>query len=309
VKVFITGISGYVARVTLPCLLEDPGVESVTGIDLRPPGVVHEKLEFVEGDIRSHPLADLVAGADTVVHMAFIVTEIRDKKKIYDINVNGTRRVLEAVGGSGARKLVVASSICAYGSHPDHPEVITEGTPLRGNRESYYSHTKLEMERMLDDFEKGNPDIIVTRLRPSILCGAGTDNFFLSVLRQRVIFFPSENPEGLPVVHEDDVGRAFCLAIKKDAPGAFNICGGNLAVKEMCRVLDRPSMGLPYFILKPITDLGFATGLYPMSSHWTVLGRHPFRASCEKAERELGWKARKTPVEAFEEMVEAWRNN
>ena len=306
-RLLITGISGYVARVALPFLLADDAVDSITGLDVKPLETSHPKLKFITGDIRSFPLRELLRDIDVVLHLAFIVTEIKDKKTIHDINVNGTARLLEAMKGTGVKKLVAASSITAYGSHPDHPGLITEDTPLRGNKESYYSASKLEMERLLDILEKENPEMIVTRLRPSILCGAGTDNFFLWILQQKLVLFPMENPDGLPVVYDRDVGRAFHLAVKIDAPGAFNITGGNLTVTAMCGILRKPSIALPWRILKPISDFGYLLGLSPMSSHWALLGRHPFNASNEKAKRVLGWTPEKSPEESFIEMVETWK--
>lgn len=306
-KILITGVSGYAGTVLLPLLLRDAEVESVAGLDVKDPGVEDGKFSFVEADIRDKGIAEHFRGVDVVVHLAFIVSEIKDKKKIYDINVNGTKNVLEAVSRGGVRKLVVASSLSAYGSHPDMPDVVTEDTPLRGNRKSYYSHSKLLVERMLDGFEKENEGVIVTRLRPSIFCGPSANNFFRDVVRYRLLIFPKGNLDGLPVVHEDDVAEAFYLAVKKDAPGAFNIAAGDLKIKHMCSVLKIPAVGIPVFILKPAADILFSVGVFPFSSHWVELGRYPFRVSCGKAERELGWRATKTPAEAFREMVDEWK--
>ncbi|MFH1539482.1 MAG: NAD-dependent epimerase/dehydratase family protein [bacterium] len=307
-KVLITGVSGYAGAVLLPLLLRDGEIESVVGLDVRSPEVSDGKFIFVEADVRDPEIAEYFRGVDVVVHLAFIVSEIKDKKKIYDINVNGTKNVLEASAASGVKKLVVASSLSAYGSHPDMPEVVTEDTPLRGNRKSYYSHSKLLVERMLDEFERENEEIIVTRLRPSIFCGANANNFFRDVAKYRLLIFPKGNMDGLPVVHEDDVAEAFYLAIKKDAPGAFNIAAGDLKIKDMCDVLKIPAVGIPVSILKPAADILFSIGVFPFSSHWVELGRYPFRVSTEKAERELGWRATKTPMEAFREMVDEWKS-
>lgn len=306
-KVLVTGASGYVARVTLPHLLDDDQVSTVYGLDVRPPGIEHPKFVFIERDVRSEGMEDVMCGVDVLVHMAFIVSEIKDKKKIYDINVNGTRRVLDAVKAAGIRRLVVASSVSAYGSRPRGGNAVTEETPLRANENAYYSHTKGVVEGMVDEFEKDNPGIAVARLRPSILCGKQTDNFFLDLIAQPVLVYPSCNPEGLPLVHEDDVGRAFHLATKSHASGAFNIVAGSLPFRKMGEILGRRAVGLPYGILKPVSDIGFWLGLSPVSSHWVVLGRHPFHVDCARAEKLLGWTPQHSPEQAFREMVAAWK--
>jgi UDP-glucose 4-epimerase len=305
-NVLITGASGYVARVTLPRLLEDEGVCRVIGLDIRPSAIRHPKYVFLERDVTRDELASAMEGIDVLVHMAFIVGEIRDKKQIYAVNVDGTRRVLEAAVTSGVQHLVVASSVSAYGSMPRGGE-ITEDTPRCGNDTSYYSHTKRLMEEMLDEFELRHPGVAVTRVRPSILCGAQTDNFFLDMLEQRVIVYPRSNRAGLPLVHEDDVGRAFYLAIKGKVRGAFNIASGNLSFRAIGAILGRRTVGLPYGLLKPVSDVGFWLGLLRLSSHWVSLGRYPFHVDCTRANTLLNWAPRYSPEAAFREMVAAWK--
>ena len=56
-KLLITGVSGYGGTITLPLLLEDPDIEHIIGIDIKPPSVTHAKLTFVEGDVRNRCLA------------------------------------------------------------------------------------------------------------------------------------------------------------------------------------------------------------------------------------------------------------
>lgn len=301
-KLLITGISGYVGKVLLPYLLKDEDVNSIIGLDVKEPDFEYKKLSFKKVDIRSPEIIKYFQSLDIVVHLAFIVSEIKDKKLIYDINVRGTKNLLDAVRRNNVKKLIIASSVAAYGSHP-HPELITEDTPLRGNKDSYYSHTKVLVEEMVDEFEKENRGIIVTRLRPAILCGANCNNFFLNLLQKRILFYPKGNTEGLLIAHEDDVARAFYIAIKKDVSGAFNITTGNLSVQDISNILNIPAIGIPYFILKPLADILFKMGRSSFSSHWLVLGKYPFIISNEKAKDILGWQPKYKPIDAFKEMV------
>lgn len=306
-KILITGISGYVGKVLLPYLLQDKDINSIIGLDVKEPDFENKKLSFSKVDIRNPEIIKYFQDVDVVVHLAFIVSEIKDKKLIYDINVNGTKNVLECVKKNNVKKLIVASSVSAYGSHPDNPKIITEDTPLRGNKNSYYSYTKVLMERLLGDFEKENKNVIVTRLRSSILCGANCNNFFLDTLSAKILIYPKGNTVGLPIVHQDDAARAFYIAIKKDVSGAFNISSGNLSIQEMSKILNIPSFGIPYFILKPLTDFLFKIGKSSFSSHWTILGRYPIIISNEKAKNILGWSPKYNSIDAFKEMVNSKR--
>ncbi len=308
-RLLITGVSGYAGMITLPLLFADQDVERIIGLDVKPPALEHEKLSFVEGDVRDPGIAEHFADVDTVLHLAFVVTEIKDKSAIHSINVDGSKTVLEAVAKSKITQLVVASSVAAYGSHPDNPDPITETSPLRGNSNSYYSHTKVLVEQMLDAFEMDHEGVTVTRLRPSVFCGRNTNNFFLDFLRVRFLAYPRENREGIPVVHEDDVARAFHLALKQKTAGAFNITAGNLGIDEMAKVLGIPALGAPYPVLKQLLNVGYSLGVSPCSAHWLELGRYPLRLSNDKAREVLGWQPEHAPLEAFKEMVDTRRKS
>jgi len=306
-RILLTGISGAAGSFITPLLLDDGDVESVVGLDARSPDLKHRKLSFIEADVRDPGIGKHFEGIDTVVHLAFIVREMRNKKAIYDINVNGSRNVLKAARGKGVRKLVVASSVSAYGNHPDNPDLIYEDMPLRGNRESYYSHTKMLVEKQLDSFERQNGDIVVTRLRPSIFCGPNCGGRIMDYLNLKVLIFPRGRETGVPIVHERDVARAFYLAIKNDVPGAFNISAGSLSVREISRIVNMPSIAVPYRTLKTAADILYFLGIISFSSHWLVMARYPSRYSVEKARDQLGWEPEYGPAEAFEEMYREWR--
>ncbi len=304
-RIAVTGISGYLGGLLAQSLVTNNAVESITGIDLREPVFRHDKIKFVRCDIRGHALAQALEGCDTVVHLTFIVQEIRDKKLTYDINLNGTKNLLDACSVSKIRKLVIASSVAAYGC-VKRDYVITEDSPLEGNAASYYSDTKRIVEGMLDDFEKKNPGIIVTRMRPSIFCGSHVNNFFIDTVRLPVITYVKGNPYGLPLVYEGDVADAFYTAIVEDHPGAFNLHAGMLTVGRMSEILGKKSVGMPYRIARVVADIGFWTGLTKFSSHWVELGRYPMNISSARAEKVLHWKRTKTAEQAFLEMVESF---
>jgi UDP-glucose 4-epimerase len=300
----ITGISGYLGGLLAKSLVESDAVESITGIDLKEPLFKHKKIKFVRCDVRDKTLEKALTGCDTVVHLTFIVQEIKDKKLTYDINLNGTKNLLAACGKNNPRKIVVASSVAAYGC-VDRNYTITEDSPLQGNKGSYYSDTKRIVEGMLDDFEKKNPKTILTRMRPSIFCGKNVNNFFIDVVKFPVITYVRGNSYGLPLVYEGDVSSAFYTAVLEDHPGAFNIHSGALTIKRMSEILNKRAVGIPYGIAKILADLNFKLGIMRFSSHWVELGRYPMNISSEKAEKNLHWKPTKTAEEAFLEMVES----
>lgn len=301
-KVFITGISGYIGSLLFPFLSTDSSIQEIIGIDLKEPEFNHRKLRFIKCDVRSLTLSEVMKGCDVGVHLAFIVQEIRNKKLIYEINIHGTKNFLDACIKNKIRKVVIASSVAAYGCHP-RSYIITEEAPLLGNRSSYYSDTKRKVEEMLDEFERENRNTIVTRIRPSILCGKNTSNFFRDILTFPVVMCINTNKEGLPLVWEMDVARVFYKVIVEDHPGAFNIHAGNLSPYKIAEKTGKRIIVMPYPLARILISIGYFSGILRFSKHWLELGRYPFHISTEKARRILGWQPTKNAEEAFDEML------
>ena len=107
------------------------------------------KASYRRGDILDRgSLAALFDGADVAVHLAFAIFGGREETR--RINLEGSRNVFEAAVDAGVERLVYASSVAAYGFHPDNPQPLTEAVPARGSEGFYYSAQKAELEATLD---------------------------------------------------------------------------------------------------------------------------------------------------------------
>jgi len=303
-SIAITGSSGYIGRMLVERLTDRDEVEKVAAIDVADAGWNHPKVETWKMDVRDPAIGGALEGCDTVVHLAFIVAAINDVDETYSINLGGTRNVLSACEDAGIDKLVAASSMAAYGVQERSVGAITEDTPLRGDSGSYYLHTKRLVEEDLDVFEKRNPEVVVTRLRPSILLGPRNNNFAHEMGR-----FPFEVNvlEGatLPVVHEEDVVDAFELAVFRDAPGAFNISFeepidlsalGALMKGRQRRV----SIGID--ALNRISAVAYALRLTKLSPDWVYAARGNWRCDISRAREVLGWTPKRDLELTLQEM-------
>ncbi|MDQ3608697.1 MAG: NAD-dependent epimerase/dehydratase family protein [Actinomycetota bacterium] len=65
-----------------------------------------------------------------MVHLAFVILQAGEATR--RVNLEGSRSVFEAAVAASAKRLVYASSVAAYGFHPDHLELLTEDVPARG---------------------------------------------------------------------------------------------------------------------------------------------------------------------------------
>src|ERR1700709_2863635 len=133
--VAVTGPTGEVGKSLIDALEASPQVGSGRGREPRsfdPAGAGWTKATYQRGDIldRGH-LAELFAGADVAVHLAFAI--FGDREETGRINLEGSRNVFEAAVEAGVGRLVYASSVAAYGFHPENPQPLTEETPAIGS--------------------------------------------------------------------------------------------------------------------------------------------------------------------------------
>ena len=307
-KIAITGASGYIGQMLVERLAKAPGIK-ILALDLVKPGRLPPGVEFAPCDVRDPAITRRFQGCDVVVHLAFIVAAIHDREAIYDINTRGSRNVLNACEEAGVGKLVVASSVAAYGRQPRDNRRITEDTPRRGDSASYYLHTKRLLEEDLDLFEKRNPKIVLTRIRPSILLGKNNRNFVHELAR-----FPRvpKVREGLylPVVHEEDVIDAFELAVMKDAPGPFIISLPEpTSMEDMARALDKDTISMSRAQLLFLSRLGFKLHLTLFSPDWIVSGDTQWRFDISRAKNVLGWEPKHDLPSTIQEMADTIRKN
>jgi UDP-glucose 4-epimerase len=300
----ITGINSYFARSLLPRLERDPDIGTIVGIDITPWKGGSRKVRFVEEDVRSPGLEKWFRDVDTVVHLAFIVEEIHDKKKSRQINVEGSKNVFHACARQGVRKLVYTSSIAAYGAHPDNPLGITEDQPLRGNPDCYYSANKEAVENCLDAFCLDHPDLIITRLRPPLILGPGLSNFARDAYTRRRAFTIKGGDPQIQFLHEDDLGEALHITIKQDLPGAFNIAPDDYSTgRRIYEIAGVKTTDVPLGVLRFIANLTFAIRLGKMSDDWVTLMEHPIVASNAKFKKAAGWSPSYSTEETFRDFL------
>jgi len=311
--VVVTGSSGYIGTRLLERMEEDSSVEKVVGIDLKPPVRSFSKLEFHRMDVRDPGLADLFrdSGADTVVHLAFVLNPIHDTALMHDIDVGGARNVLRATAACGAGHLVVASSSSAFGAFPDNPDFLTEEHPPRRRGNFTYADDKCEVEWLLQEFVRENPGVRVAVVRPCIVYGPNVDNY-LSRFILRLPFLPviSGCRPDMQFVHEDDAAAVFLEALRRGASGYFHACGeGTVNVEEIAAIAGKRLLPLPAWLAYPAVDLLWKMRFPLIEGPSGMLDfiRYRWVISDEITHRELGIKPRYTSREVVRIMVETHR--
>ena len=160
--------SGNVGTSVLRSLAAEPAVESVVGVARRLPALEFAKTEWRQADVANSPLHPILQGADAVIHLAWLIQPGRDRELLHAVNVEGSRRVFQAVADASVPTVLYASSVGAYARGPKNKRV-DEGWPASGVPTSFYSRHKAEVERLLDGFEEEHPNTRVVRLRPGLI--------------------------------------------------------------------------------------------------------------------------------------------
>jgi UDP-glucose 4-epimerase len=293
-RVAITGISGYLGRLVAEHLARDPAVEWILGMDRVAPGSLPPKARFTAADVLGADFERLLQGIDAVVHLAFIVAPPRGvpMADIDAINVEGSRRVFEGAIAAGASRIVYASSIAAYGSHPDNPQPLTEDHPLRPNPGWYYSRNKGPVEDLLDGIEARNPELTVIRLRPSVFLGPTINNPFGSLFDRRFLISLDQS-QRLDLCWDDDVAAAFRLALHYPESDCFNLSGERpFDMERAGELLGRSVIRLAPWCVRPLVRLATRLGLLsPGVMEWVEASeRGPINASAGRARSRLGWQ-------------------
>ncbi len=290
----VTGAAGYLGRTLCRTLVAHPWVELVVGLDIKPWPDASElrdgSFEFYRVDVNSPDQADRLVGLDALCHLAFVIDSDRSDDLAHRVNVEGSWSLMDAAIRCGLRRVVLASSVSAYGALPDNPPRLTEDHPLRAGSTFRYAFHKVLVEKILDRFERLYPDLSVVRLRiatvlgPPPRPGAATD-----VLSAPVLALPRSFQTQF--VHADDVATAFLAALHENASGAYNVAaepplsGREIAVVTGQRYLPLPGalLGLASNLLQmlPVRDPGRLDFL-----------NNPILVDCTRIETELDWHPR-----------------
>lgn len=320
-KTLVTGASGFIGSHVLKQLLargrevkifveKSFGQSNIQGLDC----------EVIYGDIRDgSALYDACKDVDVIFHLAAMYQNwLRDRKVIYDINVEGTKRVLEAAERRDVQKIVYTSTIATLGK-PKDGGVANEETPFNlwkaGNDYVFSKYqAQVEVEKAI---ARKLPVIIVN---PAFPFGIGdirptpTGRILVMLLNGEIPYYYEG---GINAVDVEDVAQGHLLAAEKGKIGEKYILGNeNIRIVDFLRLAGEiagvkpPKRKIPY---KLAIALGQASEFF--SDHLTH--RQPFGTSaevkltalnlyfdCTKAREELGMP--QTPIRITLEKAIRW---
>lgn len=303
----MTGTFGYIGKRLIERLKSDSVFDHVVCTDIVGSGVkLPEKFIFHRCDIRDGKgLLEIFehGGVDTLIHLAFIANPTQDPGFEFDVDVNGTRNILDICGKLKFRKLVVASSDCAYGFFEGTPDYLEETAPIRETPGFPYAENKVRIEKMISDFSDKTPDCSVVILRPCMVMGPNANNTTSKSMKNPVIIRVRGYDPIMQFVHEDDAAEAFYQAAVQEVTGIFNLAAdAGLRYSELARELGRPMVSLPAWLIYPLVETLYRVKLVPFGRAQVDYIRYPLSMNVEKIKRELNFRPRyssRQTIQAF----------
>ena len=315
VRVVITGATGNVGTIVIEALAEESKVTSILGIARRRPSWRPPKTTWAEADVVSDDLLPHFDGADAVVHLAWLFQPTHDPMTTWRNNVEGSVRVFRAGADARVPVLVYASSIGAYSPGPKDPPV-DESWPTHGVPNAGYSREKAYVERLLDIFERDNPEVRVVRLRPAFIFKrtAASEQrrlfagpFLPNALVRRALIPVVPDRPGLKfqALHSADAAQAYRLALLRPVKGAFNIAADPvLDGHKLAELLGARPLKLPPIPVRAVVAAAWRLRLIPASPQLVDLALSMPLLDATRARDELGWSPRYSSLDAIADFLE-----
>lgn len=320
----VTGATGHLGANLVRALLEKG--EKVRALVRQPENKELEGLnvELAIGDITdSESLKKAVKGCERVFHLAaFVSIRSGDRPKLYDINVLGTRKIMQVCREAGVKKVVHCSSLGAVGINPNGASTEEWSvSPYEETTDYEISKTFAELE-VYKEIAKGLPATIVC---PSGI--VGPYDFKPSLLGNTILEFAQGKMRGyieggFDFVPMRDVVQGALLAMEKGKVGErYLLTGEELTIEQTLIYLEeltgvkRPKLKIPIGLMQNIAVVKdwilrkFFPNVIPRFNYHSIrLLRSGKHGDNSKAVEELGLQP--TPVkEAYREAVEWFREN
>lgn len=308
-KAFVTGGTGFIGSRVIK-LLRDRGDDVVALV--RTPSkagdLLSQGVELVEGDLSSDDAIKRgIDGVDGVFHIGAVykvgVTK-KDHAPMWDANVEGTRRILDAAEASGVARILYVSTGNVFG---DTKGKVVDETYSRDTGDgflSYYDETKYRSHELVEErIAKGAPIVIAM---PGVVYGPGDHSEIgnlISQLQDGKLMMRMFPKAGYNFVYVDDVAQGIVLTYDKGEIGQSYLLGGQVATMDdlysaTAAAVGKkpPKLAMPVGMAKASAPLGPVIGplmgFPPNMRELVKTSNVTITFKDDKARRELGYNGR-----------------
>jgi len=308
-RVLITGVGSYIGSALARRLRQDPHVDHVAGLDMRPPTDPLEREAFIEADLRDPVISTLIPQeeVDTVVHNQIVRRPGpgMSTRTMHDINVIGTLQLLAACERSSSiRTIVIRGSAGIYGSEPQAPQFFREELARLYPLRTRFQRDVGEIENLFDTYARRHPHVVCTMLRYQPAIGPVLDTQVTRYLAAPVAPTYLGFDPRIQVVHEEDGLGALAAAVHRPVQGAVNVASpGTIGLSRMIRLVGRAPLPLAGPLFATTTRALCRIGLPELSDDFMRLLRYGRAVDTTRLVHEIGYAPSYTTPSAVEEFA------
>jgi nucleoside-diphosphate-sugar epimerase len=245
-KYFLTGATGFIgARVARQLAEAGHQVVVVVRSPNKAQNLADLRIAIHKGDVTDkESMRAPMAGVDGVFHIAgWYKIGVRDKRPAEQINVQGTRNVLELMRELGIPKGVYTSTLAV--NSDTHGKLVDETYRYDGPHLSEYDRSKWAAHQVAEQFIAGGLPLVI--VMPGLVYGPGDTSSVRTTLIQYLQRKLPMIPRGSAFswAHVDDIARGHILAMEKGVPGESYIIAGPTSTLEDALVLAEQITGVP----------------------------------------------------------------
>ena len=262
-KVLITGISGGQGRLITRRLREN---YEVCGVDRSSWDGAPRGVSIHTVDIRKKKFEDVIRTEmpTVIVHLGFVRHFRTSERERYDVNVRGTKQLLDHCVNHGVQALVLVSSSYVYGAFPENPYYMDEDSPLAASRSYPEIRDLVEVDTLASAFLWRYPHIRTCVLRPVNVLGYYVHSMIGQYLRERRVPTVLGFDPMMQFIHEEDLSEAVALALERGLQGVFNVAGpGEVPLHTAIEESGGNKIAVPELIMRPLFERLFRWGMLP----------------------------------------------
>lgn len=299
----ITGISGGLAR-SVARRLHEQGWE-IVGIDYRDPGRLDVPASLYRAPYHKTKCEDVFRRhpPNLVLHLGRVGDLKQGIQKRFNLNVVGSRRILELAHRYEAERLVVLSTFHIYGAHPHNHIPIHEDEPLRAGTDFPQIADAIQLDNQAVIWAYQHPELKTAILRPTNVVGPVVTNAMSTFLRGRRKPYLAGFDPMTQFIHADDLAEAIVRMAASNAVGVFNVPGPYaIPWRSALRTAGGQRVAVPDALaFSYLRVAGLFTQTFP--PYLMNFFKYPCVISGQKLEATLGWRPSIAPEDAVRDAA------
>lgn len=265
-SILITGIAGGLAKITAGLLAKRHPNIKITGVDSRAIELDYQKENIKTVQIKysrsSFERLFRENKFDAVLHLGRVshakANPMGSLERRLDLNVMGTKRIMDLALRFGIKKNIILSTYHVYGALADNPVFIDEESPLRASIKYPELRDVVEMDLFATNWMWRNKDKIETVvLRPCSIIGPNIKNAMSLYLTSSYAPIGMDFNPMFQFIHEYDMANIIIRSLESIPTGIYNVAPNKevISIKEAKKIIGQPSLPVPLVLLEQTVKL------------------------------------------------------